>query len=138
MAARPHRCGAGARSVAGGVLGTRVRFRRGALDGAGGHRGRRAGACAHRLAVRTIRLARRGRLPEPRALRNALRIRRTSRAEEAGMSGPRSDALVFFGATGDLAKRKIYPALLSLSSRGQLDMPVICVARPGWTAESLR
>jgi glucose-6-phosphate 1-dehydrogenase len=54
------------------------------------------------------------------------------------MSGPRSDALVFFGATGDLAKRKIYPALLSLSSRGQLDMPVICVARPGWTAESLR
>ena len=50
----------------------------------------------------------------------------------------RSDALVFFGATGDLAKRKIYPALLSLSARGQLDMPVICVARPGWTAESLR
>ena len=54
------------------------------------------------------------------------------------MTGPRSDALVFFGATGDLAKRKIYPALLSLSRRGQLEMPVICVARPGWTAESLR
>lgn len=51
--------------------------------------------------------------------------------------GPRSDALVFFGATGDLAKRKIYPALLSLSERGQLDFPVICVARSGWTAESL-
>jgi glucose-6-phosphate 1-dehydrogenase len=50
----------------------------------------------------------------------------------------RSDALVFFGATGDLAKRKIYPALLSMAQRGQLDMPVICVARPGWTTESLR
>ncbi|MES2521350.1 MAG: glucose-6-phosphate dehydrogenase [Gemmatimonadota bacterium] len=54
------------------------------------------------------------------------------------MKGIRSDALVFFGATGDLAKRKIYPALLSLAERGELEMPVICVARPGWTAESLR
>ncbi len=52
--------------------------------------------------------------------------------------GPKSDALVFFGATGDLAKRKIYPALLSLSKRGELDMPVIAVARAGWSVESLR
>ena len=54
------------------------------------------------------------------------------------MSGPRSDAMVFFGATGDLARRKIYPALLSLSARGQLEMPVICVARSDWTLELLR
>lgn len=55
------------------------------------------------------------------------------------MSGnTRSDALVFFGATGDLARRKIYPALLSMSKRGQLDMPVICVARSGFSVDMMR
>jgi glucose-6-phosphate 1-dehydrogenase len=49
-----------------------------------------------------------------------------------------SDALVFFGATGDLAHKKIYPALLALSRDGELDMPVIGVARAGWTVETLR
>ncbi len=53
-------------------------------------------------------------------------------------AGTRSDALVFFGATGDLAKRKIYPALLSMAARGQLDMPVICVARSGFSVEMMR
>ena len=52
-------------------------------------------------------------------------------------AGP-SDALVFFGATGDLAHKKIYPALQALSRDGELDMPVIGVARAGWTVDTLR
>ncbi len=40
-----------------------------------------------------------------------------------------SDALVFFGATGDLARKKVFPALYELAARGRLDMPVIGVAR---------
>ena len=49
-----------------------------------------------------------------------------------------SDALVFFGATGDLARKKIYPALQALVRDGELDMPVIGVARAGWNADQLR
>jgi glucose-6-phosphate 1-dehydrogenase len=54
------------------------------------------------------------------------------------MSVPRSDALVFFGATGDLAYKKIFPALHSMARRGHLDVPVIGVARSGWTVDQLR
>ncbi|MCJ0824878.1 glucose-6-phosphate dehydrogenase [Luteimonas sp. 50] len=54
------------------------------------------------------------------------------------MSNPQSDALVFFGATGDLAYKKIFPALQALVRDGELDMPVIGVARAGWTVEQLR
>ncbi|HVB47115.1 MAG TPA: glucose-6-phosphate dehydrogenase [Burkholderiales bacterium] len=49
-----------------------------------------------------------------------------------------SDALVLFGATGDLAHKKIYPALQALVRRGQLDLPVIGVALSGWNLERLR
>jgi len=49
-----------------------------------------------------------------------------------------SDALVFFGATGDLAYKKIFPALQRLIRRGRLDAPVIGVAKPGWGLERLR
>src|SRR5579863_4196214 len=49
-----------------------------------------------------------------------------------------SDALVFFGATGDLAYKKIFPALQSMVQQGTLDMPVIGVAKSGWTLEQLR
>jgi glucose-6-phosphate 1-dehydrogenase len=49
-----------------------------------------------------------------------------------------SDALVFFGATGDLAFKKIFPALQALIRRGRLDVPVIGVAKQGWTVEQLR
>jgi glucose-6-phosphate 1-dehydrogenase len=45
---------------------------------------------------------------------------------------PRSDALVFFGATGDLAYKKIFPALQAMARRGALDFPVIGVAKSGW------
>ena len=47
------------------------------------------------------------------------------------MSGLRSDALVFFGATGDLAFKKIFPALQAMVKRGHLAVPVIGVARSG-------
>jgi glucose-6-phosphate 1-dehydrogenase len=49
-----------------------------------------------------------------------------------------SDAFVFFGATGDLAYKKIFPALQALIRRGHLDMPIIGMARAGWTLEKLR
>ncbi len=54
------------------------------------------------------------------------------------MNPPRSDALAFFGASGDLASKKIFPALQALARHGRLDMPVIGVARSGWTDEQLR
>ena len=50
---------------------------------------------------------------------------------------PPSDALVFFGATGDLAYKKIFPALQAMARRGQLTFPVIGVAKSGWNAEQL-
>ncbi len=49
-----------------------------------------------------------------------------------------SDAFVFFGATGDLAYKKIFPALQSMVRQGTLDVPVIGVAKSGWTIEQLR
>ncbi len=47
------------------------------------------------------------------------------------------DALVFFGITGDLAFKKVFPALHELIRRGHLDVPVIGVARPEWSIEQL-
>jgi glucose-6-phosphate 1-dehydrogenase len=49
-----------------------------------------------------------------------------------------SDALVFFGATGDLAYKKIFPALLQMAKRGNLPGPVVGVAKQGWNLEQLR
>lgn len=49
-----------------------------------------------------------------------------------------SDALVFFGATGDLAYKKIFPALHSMVRRGTLRVPVIGVANSGWGIDELR
>jgi len=49
-----------------------------------------------------------------------------------------SDALVFFGATGDLAYKKIFPALQAMVKRGHLDAPVIGVAKAGWSLEQLK
>src|SRR6516164_2863618 len=49
-----------------------------------------------------------------------------------------SDALVFFGATGDLAYKKIFPALQAMAKRGRLNVPVIGVARSGWDLDRLR
>jgi glucose-6-phosphate 1-dehydrogenase len=49
-----------------------------------------------------------------------------------------SDAFVFFGATGDLAHKKIFPALQSMVKNGALNVPVIGVAKSGWTIDQLR
>ena len=47
------------------------------------------------------------------------------------MTVPHSDALVFFGATGDLAYKKIFPALQAMSRRGNLDIPIVGIAKAG-------
>jgi glucose-6-phosphate 1-dehydrogenase len=49
-----------------------------------------------------------------------------------------ADAFVFFGATGDLAYKKIFPALQALIKKGELHMPIIGVAKSGWGVEQLR
>jgi glucose-6-phosphate 1-dehydrogenase len=54
------------------------------------------------------------------------------------MDKPHSDALVFFGATGDLAYKKIFPALQAMVKRGHLNVPVIGVAKSGWNLNQLR
>ena len=54
------------------------------------------------------------------------------------MIAPRSDALVFFGATGDLAYKKIFPALQAMIRHGHLDMPVVGVAKAGWDLDRLK
>lgn len=54
------------------------------------------------------------------------------------MNAPHSDALVFFGATGDLAYKKIFPALQAMVKRGTLTVPVIGVARGGWNLDRFK
>src|SRR5437899_3620054 len=54
------------------------------------------------------------------------------------MNDVHSDNLVFFGATGDLAYKKIFPALQAMVKRGHLDVPVIGVAKAGWNLEQLQ
>jgi glucose-6-phosphate 1-dehydrogenase len=49
-----------------------------------------------------------------------------------------SDALVFFGATGDLAYKKIFPSLQAMLKRGNLNVPVIGVAKAGWNLDQLK
>ena len=50
---------------------------------------------------------------------------------------PVSDALVFFGMTGDLAHKKIFPALYEMTKRGELRVPVVGVASNDWSREQL-
>ena len=54
------------------------------------------------------------------------------------MSQTHSDALVFFGATGDLAYKKIFPALQAMLKRRSLDVPVIGIAKSGWNLDQLK
>jgi glucose-6-phosphate 1-dehydrogenase len=54
------------------------------------------------------------------------------------MNGAHSDALVFLGATGDLAYKKIFPALQAMVQRGNLKGPVVGVAREDWNIDQLR
>src|SRR5437588_13071892 len=54
------------------------------------------------------------------------------------MTDSQSDSLVFFGVTGDLAYKQIFPALQAMVRRGQLDIPIIGVAGRPWSIEQLR
>jgi glucose-6-phosphate 1-dehydrogenase len=54
------------------------------------------------------------------------------------MIAAHSDALVFFGATGDLAYKKIFPSLQAMVKRGNLNVPVIGVAKAGWNLDQLK
>src|ERR1700691_969748 len=54
------------------------------------------------------------------------------------MSAAHSDALVFFGATGDLAYKKIFPSLQAMIKRGNLDVPIIGVAKARWDLDKLK
>ncbi len=55
-----------------------------------------------------------------------------------GTRGQQSDALVFFGATGDLAYKQIFPALQALVKRHNLNIPIVGVAKAGWNLDRLR
>src|SRR5580658_937350 len=54
------------------------------------------------------------------------------------MDDSHSDALVFFGATGDLAYKQIFPALQALVKRHNLDIPIVGVAKAGWSLDQLK
>jgi glucose-6-phosphate 1-dehydrogenase len=54
------------------------------------------------------------------------------------MAAFQSDALIFLGATGDLAYKKIFPALQAMVKRGHLNVPVIGVAKAGWNLDQLK
>jgi glucose-6-phosphate 1-dehydrogenase len=54
------------------------------------------------------------------------------------MTAPASDALVFFGATGDLAYKKIFPALQAMVKDGALHVPVVGVAKANWNLDQLK
>ena len=54
------------------------------------------------------------------------------------MSAGKADALIFYGATGDLAYKKIFPALQGMIRRGALDVPIVAVAKEAWGLEQLQ
>jgi glucose-6-phosphate 1-dehydrogenase len=60
------------------------------------------------------------------------------RLEEAFMSADHCDALVFYGATGDLAYKKIFPSLQAMAKRGTLNVPVIGVTKADWSLDQLK
>ncbi len=62
----------------------------------------------------------------------------TSATQSTSPTGVKADALVFFGVTGDLAHKKIFPALQSMVKSGILTVPIIGVAKSGWGIEELR
>src|SRR5260221_628253 len=137
VAARSNRRGAARRSSPRPVRGPCGGFGRGALDGHRRCRRGRARAGLERIAFRTLQLARRGSVRRQAPVGHAPAVRRPRRAEERRLGMERSDALVFFGATGDLAYKKIFPALHSMARRGTLEGPVIGVAKAGWTRDQL-
>jgi glucose-6-phosphate 1-dehydrogenase len=67
-----------------------------------------------------------------------LKNRAKSGPREETMSNIHSDAFVFFGATGDLAYKKIFPSLQAMVKRGLLNVPVLGVAKAGWNLDQFR
>ena len=65
-------------------------------------------------------------------------VRAGKDAAMKAVNSARADALVFFGATGDLAYELVFPALQSMAKHGTLDFPVIGVAKRPWSADQLR
>jgi glucose-6-phosphate 1-dehydrogenase len=61
-----------------------------------------------------------------------------SLAETSESEAIQSDAFVFFGATGDLAYKKMFPSLYNLVLRGTLTIPVIGIAKSGWSLDQLQ
>jgi glucose-6-phosphate 1-dehydrogenase len=74
--------------------------------------------------------------PKPPDLRIHHKIWRIG-VTKVPMTEARSDALVLFGATGDLMHRKIYPALQALVQHGELNVPIIGIGRSGWNLDRL-
>src|SRR5690606_3324557 len=136
VAARSHRAGAGARARSGELQRTCFRLGRGPLDTASRERRRRARARAGRRFVRALRLARLGSVSEQSAVRHAQGLRRALGTREEVMAET-ADALVFFGATGDLAYKKIFPALYAMAKRNKLDFRVIGQGRKPYSREQL-
>src|SRR5262245_24681021 len=108
-------------------------------------RNRRRRSCTGpvRRPVSALQLTRRSGVRESRVVGDAVRVRGTSRdgrrrRRDNAMKDRDSDAFVFFGATGDLAYKKIFPALHAMVTRGHLNVPVIGVAKAGWTLDQLR
>src|SRR5437867_8796035 len=65
-------------------------------------------------------------------------LRQSCTTGKSGQDATPTDALVLFGAMGDLAHKKIFPALYHMVQRGHLDLPVIGVAKAGRTDEHLK
>ncbi len=63
---------------------------------------------------------------------------RSAKLQATSPSRSASDAFVFFGATGDLAYKQIFPALQQMIRHGSLNVPVIGVAKAGWTLDQLK
>src|SRR5690606_7472544 len=104
-------------------------------------RRRRARPGARHRAVRAVQLAGPSGLRRQRALRDAPRLRGPRSAVGRGRvvrTSTTGDALVLFGATADLALKKLFPALYELERRGALGVPVTAVARSKWSDDDLR
>src|SRR5258708_39587925 len=135
MAPRPDGRPAARPAGSGRLPGPGLRLRGGPVDGGGGDRRGGAGAGADGGPIPALLVSRRVGLRRQNPLGHARRLRRPP---GEAMSGPPSRALVFYGATGDLAFKKIFPALQRMVKGGKLDVPVIGMARQGWSLEPLR
>src|SRR5580704_11281853 len=94
---------------------------------------RRSMSDSARAAMRTMRTSCSRRC----ATSSAATSKRPHKGEDL-MNNLHSDAFVFFGATGDLAYKKIFPSLHAMAKRGNLNVPVIGVAKMGWNLDQLR